>query len=225
MTATSTTFTYAQLEALWIQAGGPAADAPTAAAVAWAESQGNALAAYPGTTVQPGQGSNTNATGLWQILGVPPGFTPSQLTDPLANAQMAVAKYKAAGNSFTPWVTYTSGAYLPYLSNSTPPDPNGVPTATLDSASSTTGPCGATCLWCVGGGKAFGVVSVPSYCIVSYTGARQLLGGALMVAGALLVLPGLIILVAAGFKATPLSGAASQLSRVPVYGRAVRGLT
>ena len=105
-----TVYSYGQLEGLWIAAGGSTATAPLAAALAEAESGGNSLAAYPGTTVAPGQGSNTDATGLWQILGVPPGFTPSQLTDPFQNARMAVAKWKAAGG-FSPWQTYDTGSY------------------------------------------------------------------------------------------------------------------
>jgi hypothetical protein len=107
-----TTYSYGQLEGLWIAAGGSTATAPLAAALAEAESGGNPLAAYPGTTVAPGQGSTTNATGLWQILGLPSGnFTAAQLTDPLSNAKMAVAKYQQAGNSFSPWQTYTQGTY------------------------------------------------------------------------------------------------------------------
>ena len=106
------TYSYSQLEALWIDAGGPAAVAPLAAALAIAESGGNPLAAYPGTTVAPGQGSTTDATGLWQILGLPAGnFTAAELTIPIENARMAVAKYRQAGNSFSPWQTYTQGTY------------------------------------------------------------------------------------------------------------------
>ena len=107
-----TTYSYGQLEGLWIAAGGSAATAPLAAALAEAESGGNPLAAYPGTTVAPGQGSTTDATGLWQILGLPAGnFTAAELTDPLENAKMAVAKYQQAGNSFSPWQTYDDGTY------------------------------------------------------------------------------------------------------------------
>jgi hypothetical protein len=115
-------YTYAELEALWVMAGGPTAEASTAAAIAEAESGGNALAAYPGTTVQPGQGTGSDATGLWQILGLPNGnFTLAQLTIPLDNAKMAVAKYEQAGNSFVPWQTYTSGAYEQFLQSGVSP--------------------------------------------------------------------------------------------------------
>jgi hypothetical protein len=107
-----TIYNYGQLEWLWDWAGGPPGDASTAAAIAEAESGGNSLAAYPGTTVAPGAGSVNDATGLWQILGLPAGnFTAAELTDPFYNAEMAVAKYTQAGNSFAPWQTYTEGTY------------------------------------------------------------------------------------------------------------------
>jgi hypothetical protein len=125
-----TTYSYAQLEQLWINAGGPSAVASVAAAIALAESGGNPLAAYPGTTVAAGQGSTTDATGLWQILGLPSGnFTAAGLTDPVDNAEMAVAKYTQAGDSFTPWQTYTTGAYEQYLQSGVGPSPSGVPTS------------------------------------------------------------------------------------------------
>lgn len=130
-----TTYSYAQLEGLWDQAGGPTNQAPTAAAIAEAESGGNPDAAYPGQTIKPGTGSNTDATGLWQILGVPSGFTPSELTNPLDNAQMAVAKYNQAGDSFTPWQTYTSGAYSQYLQGDVNPTSVAAEGSTQEQAS------------------------------------------------------------------------------------------
>jgi hypothetical protein len=126
----ATSYSFAQLEQLWINAGGPAAAAPVGAAIALAESAGNPLAAYPGTTVAAGQGSTADATGLWQILGLPAGnFTAAELTDPVWNARMAVAKYQQAGNSFSPWATYTSGAYEQFLQSGVSPSSSGVPTA------------------------------------------------------------------------------------------------
>jgi Lysozyme like domain len=221
-------YSYAQLEQLWINAGGSSMTAPVAAAIAEAESGGNSLAAYPGTTVAPGAGSNSDATGLWQILGVPPGFTPAQLTDPVANAQMAVAKYKGAGNSFTPWVTYTTGAYLPYVSNSTPPSSTGVPagtstptsTATTTAATSTPG-----CL--IGPPSVSGLgITIGGGCWFSKSEARALIGGLAITAAGLIMIPGLIILVAAGFRASGAAGAlgsaAGPLEATPGYGHAIR---
>jgi hypothetical protein len=87
-----------QLMQLWVQAGGPASVANIAAAIALAESGGNANAR-----------NSIGATGLWQIYNGP--NTDPGLRDPMANARAAVAKYRAA-HGFTPWTTYT-GADTP----------------------------------------------------------------------------------------------------------------
>jgi hypothetical protein len=92
-------YTAPQLAALWVQAGGPPGVADTAAAIALAESGGN-----------PSVVNSIGATGLWQIYngnGEVPGAK-----DPMTNARMAVAKYRGAGNKFTPWTVYT-GADTP----------------------------------------------------------------------------------------------------------------
>jgi hypothetical protein len=93
--AASGHYTAPELAALWIQAGGPASVADTAAAIAIAESGGD-----------PGIVNSIGATGLWQIHPGGPQYLP-----PMANARAAVAKYRAAGG-FTPWTTYT-GADTP----------------------------------------------------------------------------------------------------------------
>lgn len=105
------TYTYAQLEGLWINNGGPIAVAPIAAAIALAESSGSDV-------IQKGQPYKTTGWGLWQITpgnSVPSVGVDNALLDPNKNAQAAVAKFKAAGNSFSPWTTYTSGAYRQFL--------------------------------------------------------------------------------------------------------------
>ena len=106
-----TDYSYAQLEGLWINAGGPRDLAPTAAAIAEAESGGNSDARNP-----------SGASGLWQILGNP---FPGNAFDPATNARMAVAKWKDApggGQNFSPWVTFTDGSYRAYLSGVVLPD-------------------------------------------------------------------------------------------------------
>lgn len=87
---TSGPLTTAQVEALWEQAGGPAWAAPKAAEIAYCESGYNPRAYNP-----------SGATGIWQILGA---VVPGDLTSPYVNALNAVAKFKAAGDSFAPWV-------------------------------------------------------------------------------------------------------------------------
>lgn len=210
------TFTYAQLEQLWINNGGDPSVAPTAAAVAWAESRGISNAAYPSTTVTPGQGSNTVATGLWQILGVPAGFTAAQLTDPNANAKMAVAKYKAAGNSFSPWVTYTDGTYKAYLSGSTTPDPNvpagtasSAPTATLTAAQAA---AGTTCLIGFNSPSVLGLGGA-TVCILSKAQMRSLVGGLLVGAGGLLLLAGAVLVVGIGLGQSRIAAMAPPPAR------------
>jgi len=95
------------LAQLWIQAGGNPALANTMAAIAMAESSG----------VVDATNSNTNGTidrGLWQINSVHSQFDAQRLlTDPLYNAQAAVAVEKSQG--LGAWTTYTSGAYSAYL--------------------------------------------------------------------------------------------------------------
>jgi Lysozyme like domain/D-alanyl-D-alanine carboxypeptidase len=61
--------------------------------------------------------NSIGASGLWQILqsAHPDLFARYDWRDPAQNAVMAFAVYVNAGRSFTPWVTYTSGAYLPYM--------------------------------------------------------------------------------------------------------------
>jgi hypothetical protein len=91
-------YSLAQLEAFWEQAGGSIASAPQAAAIAYAESSGNA------TDVNPND-PNGGSFGLWQINGIhgaslaASGLTSWQ-TDPLQNAEAAVQVWKGAGQTF-----------------------------------------------------------------------------------------------------------------------------
>ena len=92
-------YTYRQLEELWILAGGPKTEAPTAAAIALAESGGHANA----------EGHNTNGTidrGLWQINSVHGALS---TTNVAANVKAAVQIHKESG--WSPWTTFKTGAY------------------------------------------------------------------------------------------------------------------
>lgn len=86
----SGSFTTAGIESLWESAGGPAWAAPKAAEIAYCESGYNPAAYNP-----------SGATGLWQILGA---VVPGNLDDPMVNAENAVAKFKASGDTFAQWV-------------------------------------------------------------------------------------------------------------------------
>ena len=111
MTTAATKLTFAQIEALWLQAGGAPAYAATMAGIAEFESGGGWVEAVAGSS--PGAAAKTSTDGyggsygLWQINGSHAGITdptpPSQggatppaawvtsMENPLYNAQQAVA--------------------------------------------------------------------------------------------------------------------------------------
>jgi hypothetical protein len=183
---TGTLYTYAQLEGLWINAGGPKALAPVMAAIAEAES-GGCSTAY----------NASGATGLWQILGAVDPSDQSKLTNPSINAKEALLKYKDQG--LGAWVTYTTGAYKAFLKGSTTPDTNvpggagGGSTATLTAATS------AGCLLAIPSVD-LKVTSIGGGCIVSKSEGRAVIGGLLMAAGAGVLGVGVLVLVALGLK-------------------------
>jgi hypothetical protein len=95
-----------QLAQYAANAGFSGQDLTTAVAIALAESSGNP-SAVGDTNITPG-----GSIGLWQInLQAHPQYSAQSLLDPQQNADAAYAIYQAAGNSFTPWTTYNSGAY------------------------------------------------------------------------------------------------------------------
>lgn len=81
----SGTYSTAQLEQLWESAGGDSDTAAFAAAVAMAESSGNASI----TSQNPDGGTNV---GLWQLdtKGVGSGYTVAELQNPETNAKITV---------------------------------------------------------------------------------------------------------------------------------------
>lgn len=174
---TGTVYSYAQLEGLWINAGGPATLAPLAAAIALAESGGCSAA------VNPTDNNGTQTSwGLWQISNGTHSQPVSGILNPATNAAQAVAKYQAAGG-FSPWGTYDSGAYKAYYSGSTTADTN-VPGTSSGSSANSSDP--STCLIGGGEGGVFGVGAL-SFCLLSKSQARAMVGG-LCVAGGLAVM-------------------------------------
>jgi hypothetical protein len=126
------TYTYTQLEDLWMQAGGSRAAAAIAAAIAMAESGGRSWV----TSANPDGGTNV---GPWQLdtRGKGAGYTVAQLQDGPTNARLAVAGSND-GHDWSAWATWVSGAYKQFLGGhgvppgtpSTPlhlPNPLGVP--------------------------------------------------------------------------------------------------
>jgi LysM repeat protein len=93
----SGTLSCSGLERLWDAAGGNPAHAFIAAEIAMAESGGRQFAHSP-----------TNDFGYWQING---GHGPAMATyNPLGNARAAIS-ISGDGTNWSPWTTYTSGAY------------------------------------------------------------------------------------------------------------------
>jgi len=85
------------LEALWQEAGGSPGEAVMAASIAMAESGGQQYAT-----------GAVGERGYWQIN---PDHGALSTYDPLGNAKAAVI-ISDDGTNWTPWTTYTSGAYI-----------------------------------------------------------------------------------------------------------------
>jgi LysM repeat protein len=84
------------LEALWVKAGGSSSVEVTAASIAMAESGGNQFAT-----------GTVGERGYWQINPVNGSLS---TYDPYGNARAAVIM-SGNGSNWSPWTTYTSGAY------------------------------------------------------------------------------------------------------------------
>jgi Lysozyme like domain len=196
-----TGYTYAQLEGLWIQAGGSTATAPIAAAIAEAESGGQS------TAVNPTDNNGTQTSwGLWQISNGTHGQPVPNILDPGVNASAAVAKYQA--NGWQPWGTYTSGAYKAFLSSGTTPQTTGLPAAsTASTAAAAT--YATTCLVGFPGISIPVIGDVGSFCMFSRSEARGLIGGVLLGVAGILGLAAMVILAASAFDR---SGAASAVA-------------
>jgi hypothetical protein len=105
------TYSYGQLEALWLTTAKGTKYATNAwaslmAAIAMAESGGRTDAHNP-----------SGASGLWQILGNP---FPGDPFNAQTNAKMALAKLQTQG--LGAWQTYTEGTYRQFLKGNVPPD-------------------------------------------------------------------------------------------------------
>lgn len=113
------TYTYAQIEGFWDNAGGDPSVAPIMAAISEAESSGSDI-------VQQGQPYASTGWGLWQITpgdSYPSIGTDNALLNPQVNAEAAVAKYKSQG--LGAWTTYQSGAYKQFLQGNVTPNATG----------------------------------------------------------------------------------------------------
>lgn len=88
----------------------------TATAIALAESGGDTNAKNP----------NSSASGLFQIMvsAHKDKIGGRDIFDPAVNVDVARMVYQAAGNSWSPWQAYTTGAYKKYMDDADLPDKN-----------------------------------------------------------------------------------------------------
>jgi hypothetical protein len=190
-----TVYTYAQMEQLWIQAAAPKlgaarakALAPVAAAIGEAESGGNSDA------LNPSDNNGTQSSfGIWQISTGTHAPPSPNWANPAVNAQLAVGKYLGAGDSWSPWGTFDSGAYKAYLSPGTSPDSN-VPGSPSQINAQTTAAGSLDCLVPnpFASVASIGPISVGAgpACIFTKSNARAFIGAGLMGAGVILSFDG-----------------------------------
>ena len=175
----STKLSFAQLEGLWLQAGGNYKVAPIMAAIALAESGGR-----PTATNLTDNGGKQSSFGLWQISTGTHNPPNPNWSNPLTNAQLAVTKYNSQG--LGAWGTYTSGAYkttLPTAYALIAPttagvvDANTAPnTSTVDGGTATAK--AVSCYWKID-------IGVGSFCMDPLLwGGLILIGGVAILAGA-----------------------------------------
>lgn len=97
-------YSQAQLQALWIQAGGDPSKALMASAIAMAESRGE-------TDATDHDSNGTVDRGLWQINS---SHGHQSTYDPLKNARAAVA-ISDNGTNWGPWSTFGNGDYRQFM--------------------------------------------------------------------------------------------------------------
>lgn len=208
---TGTKYTYAQLMALWINAGGGISQAPTAAAIAMAESGGCSAALNDNDN-----GGKQSSWGLWQISDGTHNQPAPAILNPENNAAAAVEKWRNAGYTFTPWGSYTSGAYRQYVSNSTTPDYPAAPPSVRDNAPAAAGAAGGSDTCAIGIPKIAldFAPDFPGICLLSKAQLRSVTAVIVIVAGAAVTLAGVALLakVAMGSTAgTTVAGAVTAL--------------
>jgi Lysozyme like domain len=162
-------YSYAQLEGIWIQAGGNPQYANIAAAVAMAESGGNS-AAYDNDS------NGSVDRGLWQINSV---HGTQSTFDVMGNARAAVA-ISNNGTTWSPWVTYQTGAYQQYLQSNVPPDLNAPINGT--NAAAGTGGTPATLTAC----NTWETFMAPEICVPLNVGGGIVKGSSLDIAGTII---------------------------------------
>lgn len=220
--------TYSQLKGLWLASSKGTKYhsngwASLMAAIAMAESGGNPNALNPSDN-----GGTQSSYGLWQISTGTHAPPSSNWASPAENARLAIGKLNSQG--LGAWGTYTSGAYKAYYSGST--SPSAAPGNPVQTTAQTGASVQEDCLWAIGGGSflslgSFSLGQYPSYCVLSRSQARAVLGAGLLLAGAGIMTGGLgVIALDAGLRvAGPVLGMATRTQAVGNAALRVTGVT
>jgi hypothetical protein len=231
------TLTFAQIEQLWKDNGGPAGWAPLMAGIAEAESGGNTVA------LNNNPSTGDYSVGLWQINyynGLLASRTnkygsPAALqADPNAQAKAAIDLF-GGGPGITNW--QGDATYKAWTAAGSPSQPSdatvqkwtggkggsGISSATTATGGAAGGPKG------VGGSDLSQcVISFPGFlffsgpCILTKGGVKWLSGGLAMFAGLGLTTFGVVVLAAAGFQASGAKQAVGKVAQfVPGVGGAI----
>lgn len=196
-------YTYAQLEGLWINAGGPRALAPLMAAIAEAESGGN-----PSSVNAADNNGTQTSWGLWQISNGTHTAPVANILDPNVNAQQAVAKYQSQG--LGAWGTYNSGAYRAFINNSTTPATTGLPSSGGTAGAAAAASYAADCLVGFPGISLPLVGDVGQFCLLDRSEVRGLIGGLLLGVAGILAVAAAVILAASAFERSGGAAAVAQ---------------
>lgn len=205
---TGVRYTYAQLMALWINAGGSISEAPTAAAVAMAESGGCSAAVNTNDN-----GGTQSSWGLWQISDGTHNQPTQGILTPETNAAAAVTKWRSSGYSFTPWGSYTSGAYREYISNSTTPDYPAAPPDVRDNAPTTPPTAAGGSGTCAIGIPKIAISFAPDFpglCLLSKAQLRALVATGVALVGVTIALAGVALIAKAAATQTVVGRAAGE---------------
>src|SRR5437588_6657990 len=202
----NTKLSYAQIEGLWVQAGGDPKLASLMAAIAMAESGGHPF------EINDDAGTGDYSVGLWQVNyfdGLAQSRTaafgsPESLRrDPLAQSRAAISILKSQGLSA--WTTYTRGTYQQFLQGGVTPDTSGTygsgSGATATTAGNVLGTTDANCLIPYPSVQSsIGLGSGSGGCLLTKDQAHKLLGGLLVAAGVGIMGLGILIMVTIAFR-------------------------
>lgn len=179
-TVAGNSLSFAQLEAVWIQAGGDPSLAPTMAAIGKAESGGR-----PNATNPTDNNGKQTSWGIWQVSQGNHNPYPNW-NDPVSNAKIAISKLNSQGLSA--WGTYTSGAYKKFMpaGTVTPASFSATPVSDVTNEANTTT---KSCYWQIK--LSYGVGST-TICMDDLLWAGMIaLGSSAVLAGAAFIVIGL----------------------------------